>query len=216
MDVYDFKGIELTPNVFKTLMIRLLDGKQFERQSAIDIITEYHKSNGGILQNGNYIGTFKHSCQMLKGYGLSNVGYGVWRLNYNEKDTNIIKPETRTKKKYCIHADKETGDGNDAIYIYYYDTYKKLAALEERPYWECKIGRTSVQPINRIIDQTGTCSPEPPHIALIIHCEDSVLLESTLHNIIKMRKRWIPNAPGTEWFMTSPDEIELIYKAITS
>jgi len=45
-------------------------------------------------------------------------------------------------------------------------------------------------------------------------CENSLLLESALHNILKLRNRWIENAPGTEWFITSPEEVESFYRLI--
>jgi hypothetical protein len=80
--------------------------------------------------------------------------------------------------------------------------------------WECKIGRTDVEPIQRIMGQAGTCYPEFPHIALIIHCEDSSQLEMAFHSILKVRRKYIKSAPGKEWFMTSPQEIEDIYSLI--
>ena len=82
--------------------------------------------------------------------------------------------------------------------------------------WECKIGRTDVDPISRIFSQAGTCYPEFPHIALIIYCDDSSLLEKTLHNILKLNNKCFTESPGKEWFLTSPDEIERLYNSITN
>ena len=80
--------------------------------------------------------------------------------------------------------------------------------------WECKIGRTDVEPIQRIMGQAGTCYPEIPHIALVIYCEDSFQLEMAFHSILKVQKKYIKSAPGKEWFMTSPRKIEDIYSLI--
>lgn len=98
--------------------------------------------------------------------------------------------------------------------MYYYDVYVELAKLKGSSTWECKVGRTDRNPINRVLGQAGTCYPELPHIALIIKCADSSVLEAALHNILKMRGRWIADAPGTEWFMTTPQEIKDIYLKI--
>jgi hypothetical protein len=55
-----------------------------------------------------------------------------------------------------------------------------------------------------------------PHLALIIHCNDSSLLEKALHSILKLQDKWIPDSPGKEWFITSPEEIEAIYNSVLS
>ena len=80
--------------------------------------------------------------------------------------------------------------------------------------WPCKIGRTDCDPIQRIIGQAGTCYPELPHVALIIYCDDSNALETAFHNIMKVKGRWMADAPGKEWFMTSPDELKAIYTSV--
>ena len=100
------------------------------------------------------------------------------------------------------------------MYVYFYDVYKELALLQGKEIWPCKIGRTDVDPIGRIFSQTGTCYPELPHLALIINCEDSSILEKALHNILKIKNRWISDAPGKEWYYSSPEEIETLYNTI--
>ena len=48
----------------------------------------------------------------------------------------------------------------------------KPSYLKGRNQWECKIGRTEVDPLSRIFSQAGTCYPELPHVALIMYCDD--------------------------------------------
>ncbi len=86
--------------------------------------------------------------------------------------------------------------------------------MQGKDIWECKIGRTETDPLSRVLGQVGTYYPEYPHIDIIIKCKDSGLLEKTFHNILKMKNRWISNAPGNEWFITSPEEVESIYNLI--
>lgn len=212
---YKYEGLELTPAIFSDLLIQLLDGKQFSRKDAIEKITNYHLENGGLLNKPSYVSAFKKAVQMLNDNGMKNVGYGIWRLNYEEKSVEIISQQENNKEeKYS--ADKEIGDGKNAVYIYYYDCYKDFAESKGNNVWECKIGRTDVDPISRVFSQAGTCYPELPHLALIIHCDDSALLEKALHSILRLQDKWISTSPGTEWFMTSPEEIEIMYNQISN
>ena len=210
---YPYKALELTPAIFKELLIELFDGKQFDRSTAVDIVLKHHANNGGKLSKPSYIQTFKKACAYLKDNGLINVGYGVWRLNYEKDDTEIVQT-TSKKESISYSVDKEIGSGEKSIYVYYYDSYKKLAESKGQNTWQCKVGRTDVDPISRIIGQAGTCYPELPHVALVIYCDDSALLERTLHSILKMRNKWLTDSPGKEWFMTSPKEIEDIYSTL--
>lgn len=213
MDKYKYAGVELTPNIFSELLISLFDGKQFDRTTAINKIKKYHYDGGGLLNKKDYISVFKKACQNLSSSGLSNISFGTWRLNYKVQEVEFINKEI--KKTVEFTADKTIGTGTNSVYVYYFDTYKKYAESCGRNVWECKIGRTDKDPLHRIFGQSGTCYPELPHIALIIKCTNSIHLESALHNILKLRNQWIEEAPGTEWFLTSPTEIESFYHVIT-
>lgn len=207
---YRHKGLELTPSIFAELLIKFYDGKQFDRRTAVSSILDYHIQNGGIVKKGkDIVAVFKKATSNLKDYGIQNVGYGTWRLNYIEKETTIVEPKKPVE--YSFIVDKEIGEGQNAVYLYYYDAYKELAELKDLQSWECKIGRTDVEPIQRIMGQAGTCYPEFPHIALVMYCEDSSQLELAIHSILKVQKKNIESAPGKEWFITSPQEIEEIY-----
>lgn len=207
---YKYKGLELTPSVFADLLIQFFDGTQFDRRTAISDITNHHKTFGGVLkEDKNAISVFKHATRILKDCGIQNVGYGMWRLNYKKKELTIIEPQMKEDISYTI--EKELGKGKKSVYLYYYNAYKELARIKGMHSWECKIGRTDVEPIQRIMGQAGTCYPELPHIALVMYCDDSSQLELAIHSILKVQKKNITSAPGKEWFITSPQEIEEMY-----
>ena len=214
MDEYKYKGLELTPNVFTELLILYFDGKQFKRNNAIDTIVQCHKEKGGILEKKEYVSVFKKACRKLSARGLSNIGYGIWRLNYQVNEVEIIQEESSEEMK-TYKADLILGEGEKSVYVYYYDTYRNYAENKGLSVWECKIGRTDKDPLQRVFGQAGTCYPELPHIALILKCDDSSQLEAAIHNILKCRKKWIESAPGTEWFITSPQEVQELYSMIT-
>ena len=74
MSNYKYQGIELTPAVFKDLLIQFFDGKQFSRQEAVDEIQKYHLENGGLLTKATYLATFKKAAQQLKDAGIDIIG----------------------------------------------------------------------------------------------------------------------------------------------
>jgi len=209
---YEYEGLELTPKIFAEHLILLFDGKEFDRMTAVSTVVQYHRENGGVTNRSEYISTFKKASKSLRDCGLISRGQGIWRLNYKEVCVEIVPSVKNDKIDYSV--DKYLGDGNNAVYIYYYDIYKRCAQEHGKDLWECKIGRTDVDPIGRIMTQSGTCYPEPPHIALIIKCEDSALLEKAFHDILKLKGRWLDSSPGKEWFITSPEEIEYLYSQI--
>lgn len=68
--------------------------------------------------------------------------------------------------------------------------------------------------ISRIIDQAGTAYPEIPRIALLINCDSARDMETAMHSILKLRGRWMEDAPGSEWFLTNPNEVEMLKKSL--
>ena len=210
---YKYYGIKLTPNVFKELLIEFFDGIQFKRDVAISKIIKYHHENGGIIKDVNGVAVFKKATQKMRNTGLENIGYGVWVLNYKKNDVSLDVAEIE-KPNISIEPDKNIGTGSNSVYIYYFDTYRVFAESRGEKYWQCKIGRTDSEPLQRIFNQSGTSFPELPHVALVIYCDRPQQLETTLHSILKLRNRWIETAPGNEWFYTNPSEIENIYNSI--
>ena len=216
MDNYKYSGMKLIPTVFKELLVLLFDGKQFTRQTAIKKVSDYHLEHGGIIEEGrDTVGVFKKATRYLQetDAGLVNKGFGTWELHYQVQDTTDVVEDIKTEP-IAYTVDETLGTGSNAVYVYYYDVYKQLAENSGNVEWPCKIGRTDRDPIQRIIGQAGTCYPELPHIALIIYCDDSSALEAALHSILKYQGKWLKNAPGTEWFLTSPQEIKDYYSTL--
>ena len=215
---YEYEGLKLRPGIFKELLILLFDGKQFTRQTAISTISKYHVEQGGIIEEGRDLtSAFKNATQNLKKMdaGIVNKSYGTWELHYKIKETIEVVEEKQTNEKQFLF-DESIGEGTNAVYVYYYDIYKSFAEIKGEKCWPCKVGRTDRDPIQRVFGQAGTCYPQLPHIALIIYCDDSSALESALHSILKFQNKWMKDAPGTEWFMTSPEEIKDFYLSILS
>ncbi len=213
---YRYLGQPLRPSIMKDIILSELEGKRFKRLEAISVSKKFHSEHGGLVEERkDYAAVFKHACRLLKKYDMQNVGYGQWLLGSGEKkDVKILEWEEENDDNARWSFSEEIGEGDYSVYVYYYDTYRKYAALCNEEYYPCKIGRTDVSPMDRIIGQARTCYPELPVCALLIKCSDSVIMESTIHNILKIHGRWLDDAPGKEWFKTNIEEIKSIYNSI--
>lgn len=214
---YRYLGQQLRPSIMKEIMISELYGKRFKRVEAISVSKKYHFEHGGnVDETKNYVSVFKGACRQLKArYNIQSIGYGQWILNSDEKENaEILIVEEEKDGKVCWPFSEEIGEGKFSVYVYYYDTYKKYASLCHEEFYPCKIGRTDISHVDRIIGQAGTCYPELPVCALLIKCSDSALMENAIHNILKIRGKWLDSAPGKEWFKTNIEEIKSIYYSI--
>ena len=105
------------------------------------------------------------------------------------------------------------GAGPGAIYVYYLPTYRLRAQEQGERAWPCKIGRTDRDPLSRVLSQAATALPERPRIAIIIRTSYPSAWETALHGVLTLRGLQIENAPGVEWFLTSPEEILELVRA---
>jgi hypothetical protein len=105
------------------------------------------------------------------------------------------------------------GDGEEFVYVYYQATEQKLAEFEGKKFWPCKIGFTARNVSVRILAQfTATGMARLPVIGLVIKTDDGHALESAIHFALDQAEVRIDDAPGTEWFDTSPDRIKSWYQ----
>lgn len=204
--MYKYTNCELTPQVFEELLLQLFANKQFTREECVNIIQAYHLENGGICNHKRYTNTFKHVSQRLRknGYHMENPIPGTWRLFVDDVEEQPIKTQE-------VITTTEIGQGDEIVYCYYFPTYKKYAELQGQVDWPCKVGQTTKNLWDRIYSQVRTCFPEDPCVALTIHCDNAKDLESLIQKVLRTRGKWMQNAPGTEWYITTPKEVEEIY-----
>jgi hypothetical protein len=97
--------------------------------------------------------------------------------------------------------------------LYFNPNDRRLAELEGRDVWECKIGRTgSRDAIQRILGQgIRTALSRLPTVGLILRTEDSAVLESAMYSSLRLVSAEVTDSPGNEWFVTSPTRVEAWY-----
>ena len=87
-----------------------------------------------------------------------------------------------------------------SVYWYTFPAYRSASG----PY-PIKVGRGN-NPMARIGQQV-TAMPEPPDILGTFEHADPSNLERALHAILTLRGKRKKDAPGAEWFVTTPEEV---------
>jgi hypothetical protein len=116
------------------------------------------------------------------------------------EDDSINAPETDDE-------DTVETEGRPSVYWYTFPAYQS----ENVPY-PIKIGR-GADPLARIRIQV-TAMPEQPTILGTFEHNHPANLERALHSILILRGKLKADAPGSEWFITTPDEITSLIQMV--
>ena len=134
-------------------------------------------------------------------------------------DLSELKGSLTPRRKNMIpnsdlDPEKTIGTGNSSVYLYYYPQYRESADSKGEQVWACKIGKTIDSEADGRVRSQATGLPERPMIGLHIKTDRPKKIEDIIHDILKVRGKDIEEAPGREWFLTSPSEVEEIYQFI--
>ena len=205
---YEYAEKSLTPNRAQHLIIELFAGQTVQKQEIMQVVDETHLERGGQPSRAR----FHHPvtlalCNMKREGCAENPRQGVWFISSRPQvDENINAEETD------LESEKTIGSGEGSVYLYYFPAYKRLAELQGEEVWPCKIGKARYDANSRIRAQTRTALPEYPKVGLIIKTDELRLMETTIQNILKLQDKQKQDAPGQEWFITSPNEVEQVYE----
>ena len=210
-DQYEYVEKPLTPGIAKKLIQELFAGQTVQRQKIINDVEETHQERGGLPSRAQFNNPVTLALYNMRREGeASNPDKSAnWLIPSSTQDDDSVDPEPNNLD---LEPEKIIGSGKQSVYLYYYPAYQRLAKLEGEEVWACKIGRAKNAPLIRISNQTRTALPEYPKIGLIIKTDEFVLMETTIQGILKLQGKHKQDAPGTEWFITSPSEVEQIYK----
>jgi hypothetical protein len=100
------------------------------------------------------------------------------------------------------------GRGSERVYAYTFSSYQRSNGR-----YPIKVGMTRAGSAERRIEQQlGASNAETPILLLEIACENAALLERSLHS--RLKSRHVSDAPGKEWFRTTPPEIMTHLRAL--
>lgn len=205
---YKHSGKRLTMSIARELILEFFKGQTVHRQDIIRKVDKIYLERGG-KSSDNIVHPVVDALNNLKSREFANnpnPGDGIWKIIGETVDKGIDDGGANEVR--------QIGSGNNSVYVYYYPTYRERAELRGEETWACKVGRSEYQnPIHRILEQAGTGMPEKPKIALVIQTNRPTDLENAMHTLLDRDR--MPDAPGTEWFMTNPSRVEDIYEIIS-
>ena len=207
---YEYVEKPLTPRIAQHLILELFAGQTVQKQEMMRIVEETHQERGGLPSQAQ-----RNNPVTLALYNMRQEGQATklgennnWLISSSTQDDDSVDSEPDN-----LEPEKIIGSGKQSVYLYYFPAYRRLAELQDEEVWACKIGKAKNDPLIRISSQTRTALPEYPTVGLIIKTNEFALMETTIQNILKLQGKHIRNAPGTEWFLTSPSEVERVYES---
>lgn len=227
--VDQYENLPLQPSTARRIIERLFNERPvWKRRDLATRVLEEHKAAGGIAGKQNELNVAKKALQDLQSDGMVvNASPGHWRwvssasapveptVKKETAETTPIIPVDFSDEDDSEEADsstvKQIGSGSETVYVYFNPNDKKLAQLENRRVWECKVGRTgAMDSYSRLVGQGArTALSRLPVVGLLIKTNDSAALEKALHASLRLNDAQVADSPGIEWFMTSPELIEL-------
>jgi hypothetical protein len=212
-DEYAYSGLPITWEIIEKLIIHFFNGRIVPRNEINEQILEFHLSKGGKTSEGKYRASVKKALINLTKRGqASRVKSGVWKIHKEGAPTIVEIQNEEAFEKMPKH--ETYGKGDFAIYLYFFPTYKQHAQLQGKNTWPCKIGKTERDARLRILTQTPTALPEKPSIEFVIKTQNSTLLETLIHSILKVHNKQMVDSRGTEWFDTNPEEVLNFIRAV--
>ncbi len=178
------------------------------------IVDETHIKRGGHPPVSNYHPVARALSKMKREGQADNPRQGHWTILLTTKEDDSVDSDHDNLNSENLEPEKIIGSGKQSVYLYYYPAYQRLAELQDKAVWACKVGRSRSGAISRIGSQTRTALPEFPKVGLLIKTDESNLMEKTIQNILRLQGRHKQDAPGKEWFITSPSEVERVYESI--
>ena len=188
---YKYENQYFTQMAATHILDRYIAGR-FKIAEIIKQVCGYHEAHGGMLTDSN--DSERRVRNALDSLSLSG------RAAEESQDFWIVPPDDQ----------RIFGNGENWVYLYYFDHHKRGAVSQRKDVWHCKIGSTHRNPKDRIRELTKGY-PTAPTIALLFRTDKHGVLEKTIHRILELRGNRIDNAQGDEWFWTNPDIVLEIY-----
>ncbi len=191
------------------------ENKWMKREQIIPLVEKKHLELGGLPGTTKRVNTVRKALEELhKAKVVTRSQKGHYALSASAIALNFRPPKERRPLKFKAHLEieKEISHGKECIYVYLNPNDRKLASLEGRPDFECKIGYSKKKdPKERVLEQIGTAMSRFPVIGLAVECDDAKDTESKIHKVLELAKCHYNERCGEEWFMASPAIIEFIW-----
>jgi hypothetical protein len=204
---YKYARQPITPLVAAELIVELFAGRCAERREIVAAVARAHETRGGAKpRTNNLVSLMNKALKRLACAGQArNQSYGQWEI------LGLPGAESAGAESPALPNEP----GPQWVYLYFYPAYRRLAKIERKRSYPCKIGHSSGDPDVRVFMQTGTALPEYPVIASKVETHNALVVETMVHCVLRMRGRTVREAPGSEWFLTTPGEFDEIVRTIS-
>ena len=216
-ELMQVKGKALTGPLVKGWLLELMQaGKDYTADELYDLVTQSHAEAGGNPSRSTTERTRKQQvfsalADLRKIGQIHQPQYGFWAMGATEGAEEISTAEDAEQSAQA-QAEIMVGEGPQVVYGWYLPAYKELASIKGHNTWPMKVGRTSSgDPENRM----NINAPERPRQGFVARVNNSGNWERMFHSFLDEKGRHLPDAMGTEWFMTNPEELRTIYHALT-
>jgi hypothetical protein len=184
---YKYKDIPLTPSVARELILEYLRSNSMpvKRDELVKYAAEHHEKLGG-KNRGDPTSSVKKALNGLvdeEKVSHPTLGYYSLRKEGLEADSETDKviaaiagsaDEDSTNDR--LVPNEIIGSGDESVYVYYQVSDRRLAELEGRSGWPCKIGFTAGNLSNRIFTQfPATGLARLPVVGLVIRTDDGTV-----------------------------------------
>ncbi|RYD70947.1 MAG: hypothetical protein EOP84_25775 [Verrucomicrobiaceae bacterium] len=190
-----------------------------QAKSVLKAVEDAHSLAGGLPGDGSSKQCVGNALAGLKSVGIvTNEVIGVWRLvdklpatvRHNEQASLEMEIEAPTPvvarvvtSGVQIPLGAEIGEGEETISVLFNPNDQRLAKLEGRSRWECRISRSINSDISLFSRQ--------PVTGLIIRCTNAAAMENVLKASLTPLDVELGGVPDSGWFYTSPDAVRHWY-----
>jgi hypothetical protein len=161
------------------------------------------------------------ALRKLRKAGLSyksiQLSRGNWSFSAEVSKLTHVDDTPSIKEDISLdYTNKQSEYGkknsNEWIYLLFHQTDKELATLSGQTVFPCKIGRTSIHPLQRTDVRTYLYSKP---IVLEFSVIDAKTTEKIIHELLKEQRINTDNL-GSEWFNTNPEQVSRLIQVIDS
>lgn len=158
----------------------------------------YHTKGGGLLHDSGTLHFLRRGIRILEENGCATQKSGVWKIHER------------------VYEEKVIGEGKDSVYLYYFRAERDLYPAWKDPssiLYPCNIGTTKRGEETRVPEKTKDFY-EPPILALTMKTDKAEEMEKIIHRILIYNNRRCKEAKRTDWFNTTPLEVEKIFGSV--
>ena len=216
---YQYRNLPFSRKAAEDLISEILrkSDRPQGRKELIERVATTHQNRKGLPGTAPTAAVKKALSNLVKAGKIKRrtPGYYEWIGSGPEPTpVDVSPPPPAPAENLYEPEDYDIGEGSSYVYAYYYPAYRMLAEKNGETDFPIKVGRSTDYQERIGTQSRATGMPEEPEVAVVWRTDKPEAAERMLHGHLEFRGKRLPDAPGNEWFLTSPDEIRQIIASI--